>query len=144
MARTRVVFICIGNSCRSQMAEAFARAYGSDVLEPSSAGLFPATSIADLTRKTMLEKNITLDEQFPKTLAELPPGPLQLIVNMSGQKIPAPPGAELEEWKVEDPMGRSEEVFRAVANDIEQRVMRLVLRLRAKQQPVKASPARRI
>ena len=41
----RVLFVCIGNACRSQMAEAFARAYGSDVLVASSAGLFPAKAV---------------------------------------------------------------------------------------------------
>lgn len=145
-SRTRVLFVCIGNSCRSQMAEGFARAYGSDVLEPCSAGLYPATLLSPLTQKVMLEKNIDVSGHFPKTLAEIGPGRVDLVVNMSGQKLPAPPGATVEDWKVPDPIGMSEDVFRTVANDIEQRVVRLVLSLRAKQQPKpaeRAAPPRR-
>ncbi len=133
MARTRVLFVCIGNSCRSQMAEGFARLYGSDVLEVFSAGLFPANTIAPLTKKVMLEKNIDVSGQFPKGLEAIPPGAPGLVINMSGQKMPVPPGTKVEEWKVLDPIGLSEDVFRQVASEIEQRVMRLVLSLRAPQ-----------
>ena len=137
--RPRVLFVCIGNSCRSQMAEGFARAYGADVMEPLSAGLYPAGIIAPLTKKVMLEKNIDIGAQFPKELESVLDGPIGIVINMSGQKVPAPQGATVEEWKVLDPIGMSEDVFREVANDIEQRVMRLVLALRGK-----PAPARRI
>jgi arsenate reductase len=49
-SKKRVLFVCLGNSCRSQMAEAFARAYGSDVLEARSAGVSPSTIIQPLSR----------------------------------------------------------------------------------------------
>lgn len=116
------------------MAEGFARAYGADVMEPHSAGLYPTNVIASLTKKVMLEKNIDLTAHFPKGLEEIPPGRVDVLVNMSNQEMPAPPGATLETWKVRDPIGLSEDVFREVANEIEQRVMRLVLSLRVKQQ----------
>ena len=148
MARARVLFVCIGNSCRSQMAEGFARKYGSDVMEPHSAGLFPAAIVAELTGKVMMEKNVDVSGQFPKGLEEVPPGPFDIVINMSGQRMPVPQGVTLEEWKVRDPIGLSEEVYREVGNEIEQRVMRLVLMLRAKQQPrarrTAGKPARRI
>ena len=48
--KKRVLFVCIGNSCRSQMAEAFARAYGADIMEVQSAGVSPAPYIAPLTK----------------------------------------------------------------------------------------------
>src|SRR5579871_1009678 len=54
-AKKRVLFLCIGNSCRSQMAEGFARAYGSDVMTPLSAGLSPAPIVAPLTKLTLAE-----------------------------------------------------------------------------------------
>ena len=135
----RVLFLCIGNSCRSQMAEGFARAYGSDVMEPLSAGLYPAAIIAPLTKLVMLEKNIDISAQFPKSLDGIPTGPVAMVINMSGQRIPTPRGSTVEEWKVLDPIGLSEDVFREVASDIEQRVMRVVLALRADR-----APARRI
>jgi arsenate reductase len=132
MARCRVLFVCIGNSCRSQMAEGFARTYGSDVLEPYSAGLSPTTMVAPLTRKVMREKNIDLSGSYPKSLGAVPED-VDYIVNMSGHKAPYRSGATVEEWKVLDPIGMNEEVFRQVANEIELRVMRLILTLRAKQ-----------
>lgn len=133
MMRQRVLFLCIGNSCRSQMAEGFARVYGKDVLEPHSAGFFPANIVSLLTLQTMAEKNIPLDLAFPKPLeAALSTGPFELIVNMSGQKLPhGVTAARIEDWKVRDPIGESQEVFRAVANQLEQLVMRLILQQRA-------------
>lgn len=137
MARMRVLFVCIGNSCRSQMAEGFARIYGSDVLEAHSAGLYPAAIIAPLTKKVMIEKNIDLSEHFPKGLEAMIPVTPDLVINMSGQRMPVPPGTRIEEWKVLDPIGLSEDVFRQVAGEIEQRVMRLVLSLRVPQRSPK-------
>lgn len=150
MSRARVLFVCIGNSCRSQMAEGFARKYGADVMEPHSAGLYPARMVAPLTMKVMLEKNVDVSSHFPKGLEGIPPGPFDIVINMSGQKMPVSQGATAEEWKVPDPIGLSADVFREIANDIEQRVMRLVLLLRGRQQPREQpekpvpSPARRI
>src|SRR5579859_853445 len=125
--KQRVLFVCVGNSCRSQMAEGFARAYGADVMEVLSAGLYPAPIIAPLTKKTMLEKNIDISAHFPKSLDMLPAGPIHLVINMSGYSMPIPAGALHEEWIVQDPIGLSEDFFRAVARDIEHRVMNLVL-----------------
>ncbi|HVT92164.1 MAG TPA: hypothetical protein VHD76_04930 [Bryobacteraceae bacterium] len=131
MALPRVLFLCIGNSCRSQMAEGFARAYGSDVMVPLSAGLAPAMLVSALTLKVMGEKNIDLLDAFPKTVEEaLEGGPADRIVNISCRRLPFPANVPVEEWKVRDPIGEKESVFREVANEIEHRVMRLVLGLR--------------
>ena len=56
----RVLFVCIGNSCRSQMAEGFARAYGSDVMIPASAGFTPASRVAPDTIRAMAEPRISI------------------------------------------------------------------------------------
>jgi len=111
------------------MAEGFARAYGSDVLTAESAGLAPAMSVSPLTHKVMLEKNIDLGYLFPRKLDSLK-GPFDLVVNISGAKISNTIQAPVEEWSVLDPIGMPEEVFRAVRDEIEQRVMRLVLAMR--------------
>ena len=63
-----MLFLCIGNSCRSQMAAGFARTYGVDVLTVQSAGLAPAMTVSSLTHKVMLEKNIDIGQEFPKGL----------------------------------------------------------------------------
>ena len=133
MSRARVLFLCIGNSCRSQMAEGFARAYGSDVMEPLSAGLFPASVVAPLTKKVMLAKNIDLSQASPKSLSEIALDGVDIIVNMSGQKLAAGPSATVEEWTVRDPIGEKESVYEDVAGDIERRVMSLILTLRKRE-----------
>src|SRR5271168_2419954 len=128
--RKRVLFVCIGNSCRSQMAEAFARVYGRDVMDPHSAGLAPATGIAPMTAQVLGEKNVTIGDQFPKGLDMMSRVPFDIVVNMSGSKIVLP-GARLIEWPVVDPIGQKDEVYRAVAELIEGLVMRLIIELRA-------------
>jgi len=129
--RRKVLFLCIGNSCRSQMAEGFASKYGSDVLEPSSGGTAPASIIQPLTKKVMEAKNISLDEQYPKHYSVFDFDTFDLIVNMSGYKLHFRPTAELREWKVVDPIRQSEEVYIAVRDQIEDLVMRLILELRS-------------
>ncbi len=113
------------------MAEAFARAYGSDVLEAHSAGLAPALALAPLTHAVMLEKNIDLGDFYPKEIG-LIPGKMDLIVNMSGYELQLRNPAPVEEWDVADPIGEPEEVFRQVRDEIEQRVLRLIETLRSR------------
>lgn len=126
-----MLFVCLGNSCRSPMAEGFARAYGSDVLVAQSAGFYPARIVQPLTRKVMLEKNIDLSAAYPKPLEAVKLASFDVIVNMAAQPLPAAVTGRVEEWKVPDPIGLPEPVYREVANQIEQLVMRLILNLRA-------------
>jgi arsenate reductase len=118
------------------MAEAFARAHGSDILKPQSAGLAPAMAVVSQTHRTMLEKKIELGNCFPKELEHVQ-GDIDLIVNMSGRELPGYKGTPQEVWAIQDPIGQSEEVFRQVRDEIEQRVLDLIERLRSSQ------PARR-
>ncbi|MBK5293086.1 MAG: arsenate reductase ArsC [Acidobacteriia bacterium] len=131
----KVLFVCIGNSCRSQMAEGFARGYGHDVMIASSAGLAPATYIAPLTTKTMLDHKVDISQQWPKSMYEVAGGPFDVIVNISGhpmpKQIPLAPGGTLLEWQVRDPIGLTDEVYSQVATQLEDLVMQLVLALRA-------------
>jgi arsenate reductase len=124
----RVLFVCLGNACRSQMAEGFARTYGSDVMTPDSAGISPAMLVPLETRQTMAEKNIDVSDQFPKPVDMFPDKQFDIVVNMSGYSVPGYPQAR--EWKVADPIGGTAEEYRAVRDYIEQLVMRLVVELR--------------
>ena len=130
MNKSKVLFVCIGNSCRSQMAEGFARTYGSDVLIAESAGLAPAFSVAELTREVMAEKNIDLSHHVPKSLIEVDLGTFDLLINMSGQRFPPPGRARVREWPVEDPIGKPKDVHLRVAQEIENLVMHFILELR--------------
>jgi arsenate reductase len=129
--KKHVLFVCIGNSCRSQMAEGFARAYGADVLIAASAGVSPASIVQPETIQTMAGRNVRIDDQFPKGLEILTREHFDVIVNMSGQKLPVAPGARVRDWPVQDPIGQSGQVYRAVAEQIEGLVMRLILELRS-------------
>jgi arsenate reductase (thioredoxin) len=130
-AKKRVLFVCIGNACRSQMAEAFARAYGPDILTVRSAGLAPAAAVPPLTRRVLTEKNVPSEGQFPKGLEAVTGEPFEVVVNLSGEPLPATfPPARVIEWIVRDPIGQSESVYRSVATQIEDLVMRLILELR--------------
>jgi len=113
------------------MAEGFARTYGSDVLIAQSAGLAPASMIAPLTHKVMREKNIDLAKHYPKGLDHAVSRSCDIVINISGQKLMPFGPVQVEEWIVRDPIGQGEEIFREVANEIEQRVMRLILNMRA-------------
>ena len=126
----RVVFVCLGNACRSQMAEGFARAYGKDVLVALSAGLAPATSVPLETQRTMAEKNIDITEQFPKAVQMYSPAQCDLVVNMSGYPLNGYPS--IRTWKVRDPIGSDDETYRAVRDQIEGLVMSLIIELRRK------------
>ena len=128
MQPQRVLFVCLGNACRSQMAEGFARAYGKDVMMPESAGLAPALAVPVETRQTMDEKNIDISSQFPKPVSVFPRGHFDRIVNMSGYPMPGFPMAT--EWKVHDPIGGTPEQYRVVRDQIEHLVMKLILDLR--------------
>lgn len=143
----RVLFLCIGNSCRSQMAEGFARKYGADVMEVGSAGLAPANIVQLLTHQVMNQKNINIDDQFPKDLGSVDVASYGLIINMSGVKLPGRIPIEVRDWKVSDPIGRSEETYVAVRDQIEGMVMQLILELRREArraaEPPRGGPASR-
>lgn len=128
--KKRVLFVCIGNICRSPMAEALARKYGSDVLEVRSAGLMPAQSNTPYTRSVLAEKNVDLGDHLPTPFRSADLKQCDLIVNMSGSPLPRDLGIPVENWAVDDPMGKNQDEFRRAREVIEMLVMRLVLRAR--------------
>jgi protein-tyrosine-phosphatase len=124
------------------MAEGFARTYGADVLRVASAGMMPAAEIPELTHEVMLEKNIALTQHYPKAYNGLEER-FDIIVNMSGIELPPDAGPVIETWNVRDPIGEDAQVYRAVRDEIEGRVMRLVLNLRLDANPRTAATRRR-
>ena len=129
----RVLFVCIGNSCRSQMAEGFARVYGGDVLIPASAGLTPAMSIAPDTQRAMGEKGIDLRDQFPKSIRHLGRSQFDVVINMSGYDLPDSVGTSIRSWDVPDPVTMKYGEHCEVRDVIERLVMTLILELRRDQ-----------
>ena len=129
--RKRVLFVCIGNSCRSQMAEGFARTYGSDVMIPASAGVSPAAKVAPDTLRAMDEKNIDLRDQFPKSPRQLGRAEFDLVVNMTGLFLPPEFKWRIVDWEVADPVFMEYAQHCEIRDAIELLVMKLVLELRA-------------
>jgi arsenate reductase (thioredoxin) len=128
--RLNVLFVCIGNVCRSAMAEAMARKYGTDVMIASSAGIAPALNSHALTRAVLAELNIDLGDHVPRRLSDVDLSQYDLVVNMSGTRLGADLGVPVENWDVKDPYGKPEAEFRQARSDIEMRVMQLILRIR--------------
>jgi arsenate reductase (thioredoxin) len=128
--KKRVLFVCFGNACRSQMAEGFARAYGSDEMIPASAGVFPAKALARDTVRAMLEKNIDLREHFPKSIGHLGRAKWDLVINMSETFVSDGIGLRMVEWEVPDPVFMKYEDHCKVRDAIERNVMNLILELR--------------
>jgi arsenate reductase len=129
--KKRVLFVCIGNACRSQMAEGFARTYGGDVMIPASAGLAPAAAVAPDTLRAMDEKNIDLRDHFPKSLRHLGRADFDLVVNMTGFFLPKGLKGRIVDWEVADPVSMEYAQHCEVRDTIEQLVMKLILELRA-------------
>jgi protein-tyrosine-phosphatase len=127
----RVLFVCLGNACRSQMAEGFARAQGDDVLISWSAGLTPAHAIPALTFQAMAEKKIDITGQTPKPVDDFSPSDFDLVINISGYPIPG--YRRTIDWTVRDPYGGSVQDYRATRDEIERRVRELIFELRRAQ-----------
>lgn len=124
--KKRVLFVCVGNCCRSQMAEGFAAQYGSDVLVAESAGLVPAGVVVDETVRAMAERNVDISSQYSKGLRVERSGEYDLIVNISGFHLPDAMHAPSVAWAVPDPIGQSDEVYRQVCDQIEALVLQLI------------------
>lgn len=111
----KIGFICIGNSCRSQMAEGFTKEYGSDILEVYSAGTEPAEEVG-----------IDISNQKPKLLEEIP-SKLDILTTMGcGVKCPFIPCKFREDWGLDDPAGKPVKEFRKTRDIIEEKVKDLI------------------
>ena len=130
----KVAFICVHNSCRSQMAEALGKKFASDVFESYSAGTETKPQInQDAVR--IMKKMYGIDmekEQYPKLLAELPG--IDIVITMGcNVQCPALPCRYREDWGLEDPSGKEDEEFNAVAKKIEEHVKDLAERIKNKE-----------
>ncbi|MGD0427931.1 MAG: low molecular weight phosphatase family protein [Candidatus Acidiferrales bacterium] len=129
----RVLFVCVGNCVRSQMAEAIARHSYADIILPESAGVSPLGFIDTTTQAVLREHGIPFDGQFSKGLHNHKLRKPDVVINMSGIHGKALfPEHDVEDWKVRDPFGEDIELHRTIFNDIEARVTLLAARLRTR------------
>jgi len=125
----RIVFVCVENARRSQMAEAFARVYGGARVEAYSAGSRPAEAVHPEAVKAMQELGYNLKAHRPKGLAELPDVEYDVAVTMGcGDECPALRAKVREAWDIPDPRDMPPDQFRAVRDLIRKKVKDLLAR----------------
>ena len=130
MLLPKVAFICVHNSCRSQMAEALGKQFAADAFESYSAGTHTKPQINQDAVRTMKELyGIDMEKtQYSKKLEEIPP--VDIVVTMGcNVECPFLPCRYREDWGLEDPTGQSDEVFAATAKLIEQKILDLRQRI---------------
>ena len=102
----RVLFVCVENSCRSQVAEAFARMHGAGAVEPYSAGSKPSGQVNPKALESMRELGYDLGKHHSKSLAEIPAIEYNVAVTMGcGDAYPSVRAKEREDWNILDPKG---------------------------------------
>ena len=138
--RIRVLFVCVGNACRSPMAEAISRCDAADVMESSSAGLYPLGYIAELTKQTLVKNGYSANGLTSDALRKEAVEGADFIINMTGRaREDVFHGQEnVEDWLVEDPFGTDPETYQRVFESIQRRVNQLAFRLREQRQGQKA------
>jgi arsenate reductase (thioredoxin) len=125
----RILFICVENAGRSQMAEAFAQKYGEGKIVASSAGNKPADKVNPKVAEVMKEKVIDISMNKPKLLTVQMTQEADLIVTMGCNDQGICPGPFFKptiEWKLEDPKDKSIEKVREIRDEIERQVIELV------------------
>lgn len=126
----KVAFICVHNSCRSQMAEALARHFGSDILDPYSAGTEEYPEIKPLAVEVIEELGISMDTQHPKLLTDIP-DKVDILITMGCNVVcPFLPSKHEEDWGLDDPSGGTIEDFRITRDLIENKVKDLIHRIK--------------
>ena len=125
----RVLFVCVENAGRSQMAEAFAKKYGKDKIIASSAGNKPAEKVNSTVAEALKERGIDVSMNKPKSLTFQMTQEADLIVTMGCDDQGICPGPFFKptiDWRLEDPKGKSIERVREIRDEIEQLVLKLI------------------
>jgi arsenate reductase len=118
--KLKIVFVCVENARRSQIAQGFAEAFGQGRVEVYSAGSNPSSSIDPLVTEVMKEKGIDLSGKRPKNLKDLPFVEMDYLVTMGCEETcPAVLAKQVIEWQVPDPKGKTIDFFREVRDLIE-------------------------
>ena len=118
-----IMFVCVHNAGRSQMAAGFMRELGGDRVEVLSAGSAPKDSINPVAVEAMLELGIDIANQKPKILTPEAVQQSDVVITMGcGDACPYYPGKRYEDWKLDDPAGQGIEPVRVIRDEIKARV----------------------
>jgi protein-tyrosine-phosphatase len=130
MEMKKVLFVCVENSCRSQMAEAFARLAGRADLEIYSAGSNPSGVVNPKAIESMKEIGYDLSRHGSKSLSQIPELEYDVVVTMGcGDKCPFVRAKKREDWEIPDPKHLSSEEFKTVRDEIKRKVKELLTKL---------------
>src|SRR5262245_983471 len=133
-SRVRVLFICIGNSCRSPMAEAIALRDAADLMEIASAGLSPLGVVQKLTLQTLQANGYPTDELYSKPILNDAWADADLVINMSGypreRAFARRDWHKVEDWSIDDPYGSDSAAYQRTFVDIRAKIETLAARLR--------------
>lgn len=128
---TTVLFVCVHNAGRSQMAAGFLRALAPEI-QVRSAGSIPAEHINPTAVEAMAEVGIDITTQQPKVLTTEAVQESDVVITMGcGDACPFFPGKRYEDWKLDDPAGQGIEAVRIIRDDVRQRVEELVTSLQS-------------
>lgn len=130
MNKTKVAFICVHNSCRSQMAEALGKHFANDVFESYSAGTELKDHInKDAVRLIKKHYNIDMEQTQKNKLIEEIPAPDIVVTMGCNVNCPYLPSRHREDWGLDDPSGKSDEEFEVIINTIEEKILDLKNRI---------------
>lgn len=129
--KLKVAFVCVHNSCRSQMAEGWAKKLGHDIFEAYSAGTENYPEVKPLAVAVMEEAGVDMGNHYPKLLTDIPEE-LDLLITMGCNVVcPFVPNKHSEDWGLDDPSGGPIEDFRVTRDLIKQKVEQLISRVQA-------------
>jgi protein-tyrosine-phosphatase len=125
----KILFVCVENSGRSQIAEAFVKTYGKGKVEALSAGTMPAKEVNPIVVRVMQEKGIDLSVNKPKLITNQMVQEADTIIVMGCSAegfCPAPLLNKVVDWGIEDPKGKPIEKVREIRDEIERKVKALI------------------
>ena len=124
--KKRLLFVCVENSCRSQMAEAFAHIHGGDTVEAYSAGSRPSGVVNPKAIETMREIGYDLSKHASKSLDELPDVEWDFVATMGcGDECPLIRAKQREDWQIPDPKNLQQKDFNKIRDEISKKVRTL-------------------
>jgi arsenate reductase (thioredoxin) len=125
-----VLFVCIHNAGRSQMAAAYLTHLAGDRIEVRSAGSAPGNAVNPAAVAAMLEDGIDMSAEIPKILTDEAVRASDVVITMGcGDTCPIYPGKRYEDWKLDDPAGQGVEAVRPIRDEIRARIEHLITEL---------------
>jgi len=125
-----ILFVCVENSCRSQLAEAFAKIYGQGVIQAYSSGSRPSGKVNPKAIESMQELGYDLTKHTSKPLTEIPKIEYEYAITMGcGDECPMVQAKNREDWQIPDPKHMSKDEFRDIRDLIENKVKQLLAKI---------------